>query len=72
MTQVFPVDTQLMRAVAAGETTGSVSDRATEVLKNRGITSVELMYILLAHELTRPRVIVRTMTESVALKEALN
>ena len=72
MQQLFPVDTQLMRAVAAGETKHSIGERANEVLRVRGITAVELMYILIAHELTRPRVIVRTMSDDVAVKEALN
>ena len=71
-TAAFPVNTALMRAVAEGETVMGVSERAEEVIRSRGITAIELMYILLAHELTRPRVVVRTMSESVALKEAVN
>jgi len=70
--QSFPADTALMRAVAAGETVKSVTERAEKVIEERGVTSIELMYILIAHELTRPRVVVRTMSESVAVKEALN
>ena len=70
--QSFPADTTLMRAVAAGETVESVAERAEKVIEARGVTSIELMYILIAHELTRPRVVVRTMSESVAVKEALN
>lgn len=72
METAFPVDLEFMQTVALGETAEGIYANAIKVLKNRGIPPIELMYILLAHELTRPRVIVRTMSESVAVKEALN
>ena len=72
MITAFPADIGLMQTVALGETAEAIHTNAVEILKNRGVTTVELMYILIAHELTRPRVVVRTMSESVAVKEALN
>lgn len=70
--KTFPVNMTLMKAVAAAETTHGIDEQAEKVIRERGLTSVDLMYILIAHELTRPRVVVRVVSDDVAVKEALN